>query len=188
MSTGKAPDRNRRTDVLVERGDLTPVEVEGLKGTRYVLSTELDELRSAANETVASDPPGVAFIAPLDSLIWDRRLLRELWDFEYIWEVYVPEQKRRWGYYVLPILFGDRLVGRIEPRLDRASKSLRILGISWERGFQPRSTDGFVPAMKDALAAYRDFVGAKRIDWMPAFAREGRLFSTHRIKRGATQA
>ena len=51
--------------------------------------------------------------------MWDRRLLRELWDFDYIWEVYVPEAKRRWGYYVLPILFGDRLVGRIEPRLDR---------------------------------------------------------------------
>ena len=63
----------------------------------------------------------MTFLAPLDPLCWDRDLLRTLFDFDYVWEVYVPEHKRRWGYYVLPILFGDRLVGRIEPRIDRAT-------------------------------------------------------------------
>ena len=71
---------------------------------------------------------GVAFLAPLDPLAWDREFLRTCFGFDYIWEVYVPAAKRRWGYYVLPILFGDRLVGRIEPRIDRKADTLRILG------------------------------------------------------------
>ena len=77
--------------------------------------------------------------------------------FDYVWEVYVPEQKRRWGYYVLPVLFGDRLVGRIEPRLDRATKTLRILGIWWEDGFSPRTRRGSCPrcAMLSRVHAIR---------------------------------
>ena len=178
MSTGKSIDRQRLTAALVDRGDLTPVEVDGLKGTRYVLSTELDQLSDAADEAGPVDPPGVAFIAPLDSLIWDRRLLRELWNFEYIWEVYVPEAKRRWGYYVLPILYGERLVGRIEPRLERAAKTLRVLHLSWQPDFDPRADELFISAMKAALEAYQAFVGATRIEWMPGLARESRLFKT----------
>ena len=173
MSTGKAPDRQRLTAALVDRGLLTAVEVERLKGTRYVLSTEIDDLTAAADPSTSSDAPGVAFIAPLDTLIWDRRLLRELWEFEYIWEVYVPGAKRRWGYYVLPILFGDRIVGRIEPRLERATKTLRILHLSWQPGFEPRHETGFVDAVRTALSAYRKFVGAKRIEWTPAVRRAG---------------
>ena len=70
---------------------------------------------------------GVAFLAPLDPLAWDRDLLLRLWAFDYRWEVYVPAAKRRWGYYVLPLLYGDRFVGRIEPRIDRKTGTLRVL-------------------------------------------------------------
>ena len=94
----------------------------------------------------------MTFLAALDPFVWDRDLLRSLFDFDYVWEVYVPEHKRRWGYYVLPILFGDRLVGRIEPRIDRASGTVRVLGLWWEEWFDPRTADGFVPAMRAALA------------------------------------
>ena len=65
-------------------------------------------------------PPSVAFLPPFDAMVWDRRLLGSLFEFEYVWELFVPPAKRRWGWYVLPMLFGDRLVGRIEPRIDRA--------------------------------------------------------------------
>ena len=68
---------------------------------------------------------------------WDRDLLLRLWGFDYRWEVYVPAAKRRWGYYVLPLLYGDRFVGRIEPRIDRKTGTLRILGLWWEDGFDP---------------------------------------------------
>ena len=83
--------------------------------------------------------PGAAFLAPLDPLVWDREFLRSCYGFDYIWEVYVPAAKRRWGYYVLPILYGDRFVGRIEPRIDRKTDTLRILG-AWWRTASTRST------------------------------------------------
>ncbi len=171
--TGPAAERQSRTAELVERGSLLPVEVDGLKSVRYMPAGEKPLLEAATKGQPL--PSGVAFIGPLDPLIWDRRLLRELWSFDYIWEVYVPGPKRRWGYYVLPILFGDRLIGRFEPRLDRATRTLRILGISWEKGFSPRAADGFVPQMRAALRAYMDFVGATTIEWSPATRAAGRL-------------
>jgi uncharacterized protein YcaQ len=185
VGTGKADDRSRRTSQLVERGDLVPVEVEGLKGMRYAPTIDQHLLQAAkVFGGPATDKRGVAFIAPLDPVMWDRRLLRQLWSFDYVWEVYVPEPKRRWGYYVLPILFGEAFVGRIEPRVDRAARTLRILGIWWEEGFSPRRADGFVPAMRDALRAYMQFVGATRIEWLPQTAGAARLFGTLKTTRG----
>lgn len=164
--TGNAADRRRRTDELVDEGVLLPLQVEGLKVTQYLLAEEEPILDATADPT-AGRRPGVAFIAPLDPLVWDRRKLRELWGFDYLWEVYTPAAKRRWGYYVLPILFGDRLIGRIEPRFERASPDLRILGIWFEPDFRPMEAPGFVVALRDAIEAYRSFVGARRVLWPP---------------------
>jgi uncharacterized protein YcaQ len=90
----------------------------------------------------------------------------------------VPAARRRWGYYVLPVLFGDRFVGRFEPRIERAEGRLRILGMFWEPGFDPARADGFVPAMRDALAAYLRFGRVSAIDWPARLGRERRLFGT----------
>jgi uncharacterized protein len=174
--TGTAAERRQRTATLVEQGELMPVEVEGLRDLRYVVAADrslLERARDQSDESFAN--PSVAFIAPLDPLMWDRRLLRELWEFEYIWEVYVPESKRRWGYYVLPIMFGERLVGRIEPRFDRKRKALRILGVSWERAFAPRQADGFVPALRLALAEFMRLTGAQELEWTATAAAARRL-------------
>ncbi len=163
---------------LVADGELLPVTVEGVRGTRYVLASELAELRVADADVARGgvlEGSSVVFLAPLDPLAWDRPLLRSLFDFDYVWEVYVPRPRRRWGYYVLPLLWGDRLVGRIEPRLDRAAGSIRILGIWWQEGFVPRRHDAFIEAMRGALAAYGRFGGASRIDWGD-HGREKRLF------------
>ncbi|MDQ2941631.1 MAG: winged helix DNA-binding domain-containing protein [Chloroflexota bacterium] len=158
--TGTTPERARRTSELVGAGLLTAAEVEGMPATRYLLTEEL---------TVLSDtrpvPAAVTFLAPLDPLVWDRRQLRSLFAFDYLWEVYVPAAKRRWGYYVLPILFGDRFVGRIEPRYERSSRRLRILGIWFETGFEPMEEPSFLPALSDAVEAYRSFVAAETITW-----------------------
>lgn len=162
--TGSAAERARRTGRLVANGRLLPVEVEGLRATRYLLAEEKPLLVATA-EPAALPPPGVTFVAPLDPLVWDRRMLRELWGLDYLWEIYVPAAKRRFGYYVLPILFGDRFVGRIEPRLERASRKLAILSVSFEAGFDPIEATGFLPALSEALEAYRSFVGATRITW-----------------------
>ena len=164
---------------LLERGDLVAVQVEGVRGLRYMLGSEQHVLHRALTKAAAGDElvePSVVFLAPLDPLVWDRHLLRQLFDFDYVWEVYVPERKRRWGYYVLPLLWGDRLVGRIEPRIDRDARTIRILGIWWQPGFKPRLDDAFVQAMRTALAAYMRFGGARRIEWADRAGSERRLF------------
>ena len=157
-------------DQLLESGDLVPVSVEGIKGDRYVIREDLATLEAAASGTARPDTPGVAFLGPLDPFVWDRELLRSLYDFDYIWEVYVPGPKRRWGYYVLPLLFGDDLVGRIEPRADRRNKVLQITDVWWEAGFDPIAAPGFIDAFVEALTAHARFVGATKITW-PRFAR-----------------
>lgn len=176
MGMGKAPDRQRVQQGLVEDGALTPIAVEGLRGPRFVLTEELGILDAAEAEVAADGAggagggrpggaePGVAFLAPLDPLAWDRDLLLRLWGLDYRWEVYVPAAKRRWGYYVLPLLYGDRFVGRIEPRIDRQAGTLRILGLWWEDGFEPLSdaNPGFADAFADALRAHMAFAGLSK--------------------------
>ena len=168
MGTGSAIARRAMIETLVDDGALAPVQIEGLRGHRYVVAGELGILEEARQQVDAGTSPGgvdpgVAFLAPLDPLCWDRDLLRRLFDFDYVWEVYVPEKKRRWGYYVLPILYGDRLVGRVEPRIERRSGALRIAGLWWEPGFDPLVDPGFAAAFARAVAAHRDFGGMKRV-------------------------
>jgi hypothetical protein len=156
---------------LVEREALVPVEVDGMRGKRFAVAEEVALLDA---------PPGpgssVAFIAPFDSLLWDTALLSSLFDFYFVWEGFFKPEKRRWGYYVLPILFGDRFVGRIEPRIDRERGCVEVLGLWWEGGFAPRRADGFVEAMRDALGAYFRFAAADRLEWASHLGAEKRLF------------
>jgi hypothetical protein len=173
LGIGKAPLRTELRAELVDRGEIVAVAVEGMRGERYVVGDELPLLAQAESELAAESagadarpgdgPRGVSFIAPLDPLMWDRAALGPLYDFDYRWEVYTPAAKRRWGYYVLPILFGDRLVGRIEPRIDRAAKAVRILGLGWEPGFDPMEVPGFVEAFSAALDSYLAFGAAQKL-------------------------
>jgi uncharacterized protein YcaQ len=110
--------------------------------------------------------------------VWDRRFLGEVFDFDYVWELFHPPEKRRWGWYVLPILFRDRLVGRIEPRIDRDAGTVEIIGLWWEDSLDPRRADGFVDAMREALAAYLEFARAGKLEWPRHLAAEKRLFGT----------
>ena len=167
------PGRNALREELVQLGELIPVDVEGVKGKRYVVRDDV-ELLQAPPEL----PPSVAFLSPYDAFVWDRKLLASLFDFDYAWELYVPPHKRRWGWYVLPIVFCDCLVGRIEPRIDGAKRTLQVLALWWENGFEPRRAEGFVEGMREALLAYLSFAKADRIDWPSELGVEKRLFRT----------
>jgi uncharacterized protein len=167
------PGRNALREELVEVCELVPVTVEGVRGKRFVLKGEVGLLEAPP------DPPlTVAFLPPFDALVWDRDLLGSLFDFDYVWELFLPPARRRWGWYVLPIVFGDRLVGRIEPRIERADGRVQMLDVWWEKSFTPRLVEGFVDAMRDALRAYLRFAGASRLDWAPHLGAEKRLFLT----------
>jgi uncharacterized protein YcaQ len=179
------PTRGELLDELVEAGTLVPVTIEGVRGQRFVLDEEVTILE-AAGRGGESESPGVAFLAPLDPLVWDRDFLRSLYDFDYVWEVYVPAAKRRWGYYVLPILFGDRLVGRIEPRIDRGADALRVLDVWWEAGFDPTTAPGFVGAFSEALEAHARFADVHRIV-LPRTARNQGLARAVRARLGSAR-
>jgi uncharacterized protein YcaQ len=165
------PGRNALREELVERGDLVSVDVEGVRGKRFVVKDEATLL-----EAPPDSPPSVAFVSPFDPIVWDRGLLGSLFDFEYVWELFFPPEKRRWGWYVLPIVFGERFVGRIEPRIDREEGRVQVLGAWWEDGFAPRRADGFVDEMRDALRAYLGFAGVDKLSWAPHLGSEKRLF------------
>ena len=167
------PGRTALREELVADGTLVPVEIEGVRGKRFVLREEVELL-----ESPPEPPPSVAFLPPFDPLVWDRALLGSLFDFEYVWELFLPPAKRRWGWYVLPILFRDRLVGRIEPRIERDDARVRVLDVWWEKGFPSRRADGFVEAMREALRAYLGFARASHIRWASHLDREKRLFSS----------
>jgi len=167
------PGRSVLREELIERGELVPVEIAGVRGKRFVLSEEVELLQAPPEP-----PPSVAFLPPFDPLVWDRGLLGSLFDFDYVWELFLPPAKRRWGWYVLPIVFRDRFVGRIEPRIDQAEARVHVLAVWWENGFAPRRADGFVDAMRDALRAYLRFAGASRLEWAPHLGTERRFFLT----------
>jgi uncharacterized protein YcaQ len=165
------PGRYALREELVDRGELVPVQVEGLSGKRFVVREEVELL-----ETPPEPPASVAFLSPFDPLVWDRKFLMSLFDFDFVWELFLPPHKRRWGWYVLPIVFSDRFVGRIEPRIEREEGRVQVLDVWWEDDFKPSRADGFVDSMRDALRAYLAFAGATRIDWPTHLGREKRLF------------
>jgi uncharacterized protein YcaQ len=98
-------------------------------------------------------PDRVTFLSPFDRLIHDRNRAEALFDFHYRLEMYVPKTKREYGYYVLPILVGDEIVGRIEPRFDRKTKKLEVLG-AW----------GDTSRADEALASLATWLGAEQVD------------------------
>ena len=100
-------DKKLRTQILkelVEEGEFIELSIEGSKETFYISTEDKDLLEKPVRNNVAQ------FIAPLDNLIWDRGLIKELFDFEYSWEVYTPAVKRKFGYYVLPVLYKNQFL------------------------------------------------------------------------------
>ncbi len=173
-STPERVGRNELRKELVGTGALVPVQVQGVRGKRLVLADEFVLLQAPPEPA-----PSVVFIPPFDSLLWDNQLLASLFGFEYVWEGFFPQAKRRWGWYVLPIMFRDRFVGRFEPRIDRDRACVEVLDLWWEDGFSPSGANGFVDAMRDALSAYLRFAGAGGLEWAPHLGREKQLFLTH---------
>lgn len=167
----ESPGRRALHQSLVADGSLVPVQIEGVRTKRFVLAEEVPLLESPPQPA-----PAVALLSPFDPLVWERPLVGELFGFEYVWELFIPPAKRRWGWYVLPILFGDRLVGRCEPRIDRAAGAVQMLNVWWEDGFAPARAEAFVEAMNEALGAYLRFAGATRVEWPSGLSAEKRLF------------
>jgi uncharacterized protein YcaQ len=131
----KSKERKAALTRLLGQGKVIEVQIKGIEPPFYMRSED----KPCLDKTLDSDDPSprAAVMAPLDNLLWDRRLAKELFGFEYRWEVYKPVAERRYGYYVLPILHGDRFVARFEPGRDKKSGALIIKKWWWESGVTP---------------------------------------------------
>ena len=130
-----AEKRKNILESLMLQGKITPVNVQGIKQTFYYLTGD-DPLMASIVDGSADLKSRMSFIAPLDPLMWDKSMILALWDYQYSWEIYTPAVKRKYGYYTLPILLGDRFVGRIEAVPDRKKKVLEVKGLWWEPGIR----------------------------------------------------
>ena len=153
----------------IESGMLKQVRVEGGRETFLCLAEDIPVLNTLAKGRV---PKGwnpketttleeVTFLSPLD-IVSARGRAKQLFDFEYKWEVYTPVHLRRWGYYVLPILYGDDLVARLDLKLNRTTMTLEIRGF-WHEDDTPVKDADFANALANGLIRFAQFVEAKKI-------------------------
>ncbi|MDF2804541.1 MAG: hypothetical protein K0S61_4446 [Anaerocolumna sp.] len=122
-------DKKKREEtlkILCEKGELIQLFVEDIKTPFYVLKGE-EALFLKSNQDKK-----VKFLAPLDNMIWDREMTKQLFDFEYSWEVYTPVTKRKYGYYVLPVLYDNKLIARFEPEKIMKNTPFQIKHWWWE--------------------------------------------------------
>jgi len=169
---------NRKIDIkeadqciaaLYEQKVIVPVEIKDSKERWIALADDLpllEELESGRtpagwNPLGPSTQDEVTFIAPLE-IVSARKRANQVFDFEYVWEVYKPLAERRWGYYVLPILYGDDLVARLDPKLDRKTMTLQIKGF-WHEEDAPVKDPAFADALGKGLARFASFVDAKEV-------------------------
>ena len=138
------------------------MQVADTPGDWYVHSLDLPLLDALQN---GAWQPRTVLLSPFDNLICNRQRSRDLFDFDFTIEIYVPKHKRKYGYYVLPILHGDRLIGRIDPFMDRAAGRLKVNAVYAEPSAPAtRVTAKAVAAAIQDLAA---FLGATAIDYNP---------------------
>lgn len=166
------PDRaaNRLLEAMLADGDLIEVKVEGWKAIHYASGHDariLDELNTgrvpkewAPLETTTTDE--VVFLAPLDP-VSARGRAKVVFGFDYVWEVYKPEHQRKFGYYTLPILWGDRLVARFDSKFDRTTSTFIILGL-WLEDQALGSDEAFAEALAGGFARFVAFLGAGRLE------------------------
>jgi uncharacterized protein YcaQ len=157
-------------EALLADGELIEVQVEGWKQAHYALGSDAAILRElsagrvpaawAPLETTTAEE--AVFLAPLDH-VSARGRAKVLFSFDYVWEVYKPEQQRTFGYYTLPVLWGDRLVARFDSKLDRTTNTFVLLGF-WLEDAALGADEAFAEALARGFARFTTFLGASALD------------------------
>jgi len=155
---------------LIEAGEITPLRVTGKKDIYYIASSDrplVESLDAGAipdqwTPLATTTDTEVTLLSPLDP-VSARGRAATLFDFAYTWEIYTPVEKRKWGYYVLPILYGDHLVGRIDMKLDRKTKTMCVKGF-WLEDAETAKDSAFAIALVRGLVRFTHFHGVTRLD------------------------
>jgi len=159
MRAIKSRDRQSSLERLIDRHQVVQVDVEGIEAPLYMRSADRGTLDRVLNgENVV---PCAAIVAPLDNLIWERRLAQELFGFDYRWEVYKPVAEREYGYYVLPVLYGDRFVARFEGKRDKKRGLLSIENWWWEPDIEV--SQDMSASLADCLARFVGFLAVEGV-------------------------
>jgi uncharacterized protein len=151
-------------------GEIIEVQVEGWKAAHCALGSDAEVLNTLSAGRVpqawapleTSTTEEVVFLAPLDH-VSARGRAKVVFGFDYVWEVYKPEHKRKFGYYTLPVLWGDRLVARFDSKLDRTTNTFVILGL-WLEDAALSSDETFAEALARGFARFVTFLGASKLD------------------------
>jgi uncharacterized protein len=185
-SRGERPAAIAWRDRAVDKGVLIEVSVEGWRGPRWALATDRAALETIEKGRVprawrpleTTTEQEATFLSPLDP-VSARKRAKPLFDFDYIWEVYTPAPKRKFGYYALPVLWGDRLVARFDTRLDRKTSTLRLLGM-WLEDDGLATEKAFIEAFARGIERMQRFLDAERLDasGVPQAAIRRRLAAT----------
>ena len=155
ITTMNAAFRRQAFAELAGEGSITVARVRGIKDELYLATDDLPMLHHACSASPVA--PRTEFLAPLDNMLWDRKLVRAIFDFDYTWEVYVPPAKRTYGYYVLPILHGASFAGRIDVVCDRKRGLLLIKNIWYEQRVSVTAT--LKSEVADCVDRFRAFHG-----------------------------
>lgn len=167
----KSTERNQAFAQLLHEGKVMEVGIEGIKPLLYIRSEDkplLDSILECGEASIRA-----AVLAPLDNLLWDRQLVKELFDFDYRWEVYKPVTERRYGYYVLPVLYGDRFIARFEPGRDKKSGALAIKNWWWEPEVSPSKE--LYTALSHCFRQFTAYLGTDRIQVDDSLSKQSSL-------------
>jgi len=144
---------------MARAGWLTLFTITGSKDQWVCLSEDLPLLMEKQKPALA---PKMTFLSPFDNLLWDRNRVRELFSFDYKFEGYTPAAKRRFGCYTMPVLWGNKLIGRINPKLDRDNKKLVVNGIWFESGIAKGKE--LIQELACTFSRFATFLDAKNVE------------------------
>ncbi len=144
---------------LLNEEKIIEIQVDNIKDIFYCHSEDMSLIEAVLQNPVLE--PRCEFIAPLDPFIWDRKLIKLLFDFDYKWEIYTPDSKRQYGAYVLPILYGEKFIGRIEMLCDRKNKDLIIKNIWYENN--TTLDENIITMIDKCIRRFAEFNGCIKI-------------------------
>jgi uncharacterized protein YcaQ len=156
----KTNERRASLNRLFAQGKVIPLAIDGgPDNTLFIRSVDLPTLESIQEQNISTQ--GAALVAPLDNLLWNRRLIENIFDFSYRWEVYKPRAQRQYGYYVLPVLYSDNFIARLDPAFDKKKGTLTLQNWWWEPGIKP--DEKMQSALLECLQIFCQYLIVKQV-------------------------